>query len=511
MKVNDLEERYRQLLMPVIRQDKVNITASHTLTESSRNTVTSTSSSISQMLDFSSVMKACQALSEEIVLEQLIAKLMQVAIENAGATKGILILLKNQTLVMAAKALSHETEVTVSFPNPEDFSLELPVTVINYIQHIRKPLVVNHPSINHNWMTDAYIQQNSPQCLLGLPLLHQNKLLGILYLENQLTADIFTVERLEVLNILTTQAAISLENANLYQTLQGSNKALIESLQKLQDAQLQMIQSEKMSALGNLVAGVAHEINNPVGFIAGNLNEATTAVQDLIDCLQCYQEKFPNPGSEIEDKLEEVDLEYIIEDLPKMLSSMKVGCDRIRNISTSLRTFSRADTDQKVAADVHEGIDSTLMILQHRIKAKEDRPAIVIVKNYGKLPKINCFLGQLNQVFMNILANAIDIFAERNKGRTYKEIEAHPNVITITTQVSEDNQNVILKIRDNGAGMSESVKARIFDHLFTTKPVGKGTGLGLSISRQIVEEVHGGSITCESILGEGTEFLITLP
>jgi len=190
---------------------------------------------------------------------------------------------------------------------------------------------------------------------------------------------------------------------------------------------------------------------------------------------------------------------------------MKVGCDRIRNISTSLRTFSRADTDQKVAADVHEGIDSTLMILQHRIKAKEDRPAILIVKNYGKLPKINCFLGQLNQVFMNILANAIDIFVEGNKGRTYKEIESHPNVITITTEVSEDTQNVIIKIRDNGSGMSESVKARIFDHLFTTKPVGKGTGLGLSISRQIVEEVHGGSITCESILGEGTEFFITLP
>ncbi|MEY3866813.1 MAG: hypothetical protein RLZZ338_704 [Cyanobacteriota bacterium] len=511
MKVNDLEERYRQLLMPVIKQEKVNILASHTLTESSRHTVTSSHSSISQILDFSSVMKACQVLSEQIVLEQLIAKLMQVTIENAGATKGILILLNNQTLLLAAKALSHEKEVIVSCTTPDDLSSEIPLTVINYIQHIRKPLVVNHPSLNNSWMTDVYIQENSPQCLLGLPLLHQNKLLGILYLENQLTADIFTLERLEVLNILTTQAAISLENANLYQTLQGSNKALIESLQKLQDAQLQMIQSEKMSALGNLVAGVAHEINNPVGFIAGNLNEATTAVQDLIDCLQCYQEKFPNPGSEIEEKLEEVDLEYLIEDLPKMLSSMKVGCDRIRNISTSLRTFSRADTNHKVAADVHEGIDSTLMILQHRIKAKDDHPAIQIIKNYGKLPKINCFLGQLNQVFMNILANAIDIFVEGNKGRNYKEIEAHPNVITITTEVSEDNQNIIIKIRDNGSGMSESVQGRIFDHLFTTKPVGKGTGLGLSISRQIVEEVHGGSITCESILGEGTEFCITLP
>jgi GAF domain-containing protein len=178
--------------MPVIRQEKVNILASHTLTESSRHTVTSSNSSISEILDFSSVMKACQALSEQILLEQLIGKLMQVAIENAVATKGILILLNNQTLLLAAKALIHEKEVTVSCTNTEDLSSEIPVTVINYIQQIRKPLVVNNPSLNNHWMTDAYIQQNSPQCLLGLPLLHQNKLLGILYLENQLTADIFT-------------------------------------------------------------------------------------------------------------------------------------------------------------------------------------------------------------------------------------------------------------------------------------------------------------------------------
>jgi signal transduction histidine kinase len=190
---------------------------------------------------------------------------------------------------------------------------------------------------------------------------------------------------------------------------------------------------------------------------------------------------------------------------------MKVGCDRIRNISTSLRTFSRADTSQKVSADIHEGIDSTLMILQHRLKANADSPAIQVVKEYGNIPKVKCYLGQLNQVFMNILANAIDCFEESNKSRSFKEIELAPNIITIATEIDNDNQIVTIKIRDNGRGIPEEVLSRIFDHLFTTKGVGKGTGLGLSISRQIVAETHGGKLTCDSVVGEGTEFTIALP
>jgi len=190
---------------------------------------------------------------------------------------------------------------------------------------------------------------------------------------------------------------------------------------------------------------------------------------------------------------------------------MKVGCDRIRNISTSLRTFSRADTSHKVSADIHEGIDSTLMILQHRLKAHPDTPAIQVVKDYGNIPKVKCFLGQLNQVFMNIVANAIDCFEESNKGRSFAEIELAPNIINITTEIDDENQIVVIKIRDNGRGISEEVVSRIFDHLFTTKGVGKGTGLGLSISRQIVAETHGGSLSCDSVVGEGTEFTIALP
>ncbi|HAX80236.1 MAG TPA: PAS domain-containing sensor histidine kinase [Cyanobacteria bacterium UBA11372] len=293
--------------------------------------------------------------------------------------------------------------------------------------------------------------------------------------------------------------------------LQEQAQELEKSLQEIQQVQLQLIQSEKMSSLGNLVAGIAHEINNPVGFISGNIEIATVALHDLINHLRLYQEKLVTTDEEIEQDAEEIDLEYILEDLPKMLSSMKVGCDRIRNISTSLRTFSRADTTNKVSANIHEGLDSTLMILSHRLKANETRPEIQIVKEYGNIPTVKCYLGQLNQVFMNILANAIDALEESTQGRKFAEIDPDSIAITIKTEMTDDNQNVVIKIKDNGKGMSESVKSCIFEHLFTTKCVGKGTGLGLSISRQIVEETHGGSLTCESVEGKWTEFAIALP
>jgi len=304
-----------------------------------------------------------------------------------------------------------------------------------------------------------------------------------------------------VLNFLSSQAAIALENAPLYHQVQ-------QTLNELQQAQMQMIQSEKMSALGNLVAGVAHEINNPVGFIAGNLSEANAGVQDLIDYLRLYQEKFPQPGAELIEKAEEIDLDYLVEDLPKMLTSMKIGCDRIKNISTSLRIFSRADTVNKVEANIHEGLNSTLMILRHRLKANEKHPEIPIIKEYGKIPKVQCYLGQLNQVFMNLLANGIDALEKSNQGRNFAEIIAHSNQITIRTKV--EGKKVKIAIADNGNGMSEEVKNSIFDHLFTTKDVGKGTGLGLAITRQIVEEKHGGKLSCIAARGEGTEFVIEI-
>jgi PAS domain S-box-containing protein len=293
--------------------------------------------------------------------------------------------------------------------------------------------------------------------------------------------------------------------------LQEQNQHLEQALQELQQAQTQLIQNEKMSALGNLVAGVAHEINNPIGFLSGSINNIEEYIQYILAHLECYQRCYPDPLPAVQESAEEIDLEFLIEDLPKIFCSMKVAVDRIRNISTSLRTFSRADSERKVACNIHEGIDSTLLILKYRLKANEQRPEIQVIKKYGDLPLVECFSGQLNQVFMNILANAIDSIEESNHGRTFAEIRANPNKITVITDVGDDNQTVVIKIKDSGKGMSEEVKARVFEHLFTTKGVGKGTGLGLSIGRQIVEETHGGSLTCHSVLGEGTEFAIALP
>jgi signal transduction histidine kinase len=278
---------------------------------------------------------------------------------------------------------------------------------------------------------------------------------------------------------------------------------------ELQASQLQLIQNEKMSALGNLVAGVAHEMNNPLGFIAATLKQVKPTIADITEHLKLYQASLPNPSDEIKDHAEEIDLDYSLEDLPKMIDAMVMASERLKNISTSLRTFSRADTDYKVGFNIHEGIDSTILILKHRLKANELRPVIEVVTNYGNLPQIECFPGQLNQVFMNILANAIDALDESNNGRSFAEIRKNPNQITITTFM--ENNSVKITITDNGKGMSEEVKQKIFDHLFTTKGVGKGTGLGLAIAKQIVAETHGGMIEVNSQPAEGTEFVIHLP
>ncbi|NEP45158.1 MAG: response regulator [Okeania sp. SIO2H7] len=281
--------------------------------------------------------------------------------------------------------------------------------------------------------------------------------------------------------------------------------------QQFQEAKMQLMQSEKMSALGQMMAGIAHEINNPVTFIIGNINYAEEYIQDLLNLLNMYRETFPDAGEEIEREIEAIELEFLKKDLPQLIASMKQGTERINNITKSLRTFSRADTVSKVAFKLHEGIDSTLMILKHRLKANDKRPEIMVIKKYGDLPEIECYPGQLNQVFMNIIANAIDALDEGNEGRTFEELKLWPNTITITTELNEEKTAAIVRIEDNGPGMSQEVQKRIFDNLFTTKPVGKGTGLGLSISLSIIVEKHGGKLSCNSELGEGTEFAIEIP
>lgn len=313
------------------------------------------------------------------------------------------------------------------------------------------------------------------------------------------------------LKLQQMQQSLEQQVAERTQDLESAMVQLQAALSQLKESQLQLIQQEKMSALGNLVAGIAHEINNPLGFVRGNIKEARRSLSEISECLQCYQKAFPEPGKEIEDLLKDYDIEFVLEDLPKMLTSMQVGCDRILSISNSLRTFSRADTEVKFKANLHESIDSALLILKYRLKANDARPEIEVIRDYDDLPEINCFPGQLNQVFMNLLANAIDMFDEIAEANDYESLKANPQKITIQTRLLEQEHTVEIHIADNGKGIAGEMLAKIFDRQFTTKAVGKGTGLGLAIAQQIVVDTHSGSLDVRSEMGHGTEFRIRLP
>ena len=301
-------------------------------------------------------------------------------------------------------------------------------------------------------------------------------------------------EKLEEKNMLLEQKVVEVSKA----------------YEDLQQMQIKLIQSEKMSGLGQLAAGIAHEINNPINFIAGNLGYAQQYAHNLLKIIHLYQEDYVNPTPRIQAAIDEIELEFLEEDFIKILKSINLGTQRIQEIVKSMRIFSRVDEAEVKTVNIHEGIDSTLTLLHHRLKVKPDHPEIELIKEYGQIPQVECHAGQLNQVFMNIISNAIDALDESNQQRSFAEIQQHPNRIQITTKVMDENW-VAIHISDNGRGVCETLGPKLFDPFFTTKPIGKGTGLGLSISYQIIVEKHGGRLYCQPILGKGIEFVIEIP
>ncbi len=497
------------------------VTLSRTLTEPThQNTLTpNTTGSNSHNLDLNTVIKAAQALSGEIILSQLLSQLMRLALENAGAQVGHLLLLEQQQLVIVASGeIDQTTAIETEINQPLTPESPLPLSLIQYVQRTQEYVVLSNASETGLFVNDPYIAHHNIHSVLCVPIVKQGNLLGILYLENNRVVDAFTRDRIEVLKILASQATISIENARLYHRLEDynstlelkvaertealhqKNEDLQTTLKTLQQTQAQLIQSEKMSSLGQMVAGIAHEINNPINFISGNIGHAREYVGDLRRIIAVYQDNTPNPNGDIEEVLEDIDLEFLDEDLSSLFNSMQTGSDRIRQIVLGLRNFSRLDESDTKRVDLHEGLDNTLLILQHRLNATATRPEITIQKNYGSLPLVTCYAGKLNQAFLNILTNAIDVLIE---GVT------QPKITITTTDLGAEW--VQIRIADNGPGMDAAVRHKMFDPFFTTKPVGQGTGLGLSIVYQIITDQHGGRLECLSEPGQGTELVIEIP
>lgn len=370
------------------------------------------------------------------------------------------------------------------------------------------------------------LEQFQVRADLVVPLQKGDYLWGFLCIHQCRAPRIWQSSEIDFIRQIAAHLSVALQQAELLTQTQQQAEQLANALKNLQQTQTHLIQTEKMGSLGQLIAGVAHEINNPVNFIYGNLSYTSQYANDLLGMLSLYEKHFPNSHPEIIAKAEAIDLDFLSEDLPKIITSLKIGADRIRKLVLSLRNFSRIEEAEMKAVDIHEGIDSTLLILQPRLKATPKYPSIEVIKNYGELPLVDCYASQLNQVFMNVISNAIDALEEYNSNRNLSEIKSSPSKITISTNLKEKTSaenalpehplskslpTVVITIADNGVGMSQETMSKIFDPFFTKKPIGKGTGLGLSISYQIVVEKHSGIFQCSSEIGKGTEFWIEIP
>ena len=484
-------------------------------------------------LDWMTVLKVSQTLSSEIVFGSLMEKLMRILIENAGAQRGLLVMRHPITHQFAIDATSRvdRDPINISVHETDDLcEPQLPLSLITYVERTHQTIVLDDALQDDQFGSDPYVQHYGTKSILCFPILSQGKLSSILYLENNLAIGAFTDDRLEVLKLLTAQVAIFIENARLYSNLthsrqeveqknqdlktselqlQHNAQQLKHAFHRLQQTQAQLVQAEKMSSLGQLVAGVAHEIKNPLHFISCNLDYAKHYTLQLLDLVALYQVHYPNPVSAIEAQMEQMDLPFLSQDLGKLLQSMELGTDRIQNLVSALRNFSRIAEPEAELADFHDVLESTLLILQPHFRATQLRPAIAIEKHYGHIPFVRCYPGQLSQACMNLISNAVEAIDERCVGQSFDVNQAHMHHICIETRSLD--VSVVMSVRDTGIGMDEAVRSQLFNAFFTTKPVGKGTGLGLSISHHIVTENYGGTLSCTSVPGEGSTFTIALP
>ncbi|MEM9215217.1 MAG: ATP-binding protein [Cyanobacteria bacterium P01_F01_bin.150] len=561
-KVVNLEIRYPELLRPILQPSPTLSNKPKTLgiPPNSATLVyagtlySSSSSSINQTLDFSSALRASQLLSGAIHLDALLEQLTQVILQNSGGDRCALIMppreaqdMDSSWEVRAIAELSSissrkvaerlrpygdtgagfrpervQSQTTTLCSERLATHPDLPVQLIQYVKRTGKTFVSNSVPDTANSelpVVDEYLNQHQPKSVLCLPLIQQNTLVGIMYVQNQMTQGVFTDERLSLLTVLSTQAAISLENATLYHRLEGYNQRLEEqvtertqelqannvqlqqTLHQLQQTQAHLIQTERLSALGKMVSGIAHEINNPNNFIHGNLGYARRYFQNLFELIDLYEDPSVNTNT-LAAKREEIDLVFLHKDVDKLLSSMEKGSCRIKGIVDDLQCFSGLDEAEHKNVNLHKRLDSTVLMVSHQLKLNDGVRKIKIIKDYGNIPSIHCSPSALNQAFFNIISNAIDALTEADD-------ISNPTITIRTSQ--PDSQTLQIKIIDNGPGIAKSIQNQIFTPFFTTKDVGKGTGLGLAIAHRIVVATHGGRLEMQSEIGQGTEFCICLP
>ncbi|MGD1873142.1 MAG: ATP-binding protein [Mastigocoleus sp.] len=463
-----------------------------------------------ELLDKYEEIDLIDEISTEITISLDLIKLAKLVLDKVAS-----VIQCNYGAIILIKPNSSELKVLTKFGKADFLS-----TYLNFTEGIIHNIIdKGEGEIVNDVCQDKRCSENDKHIgsLICVPFKTKQGVIAAIIIGSQASI-YYTTKELRLLNIFTTQAAIAIEKGLLYeqslldaQNAQKQAQQLQKTLRKLQQTQAQLVHSEKMSSLGQMVAGIGHEIRNPINFIKGNLGYGCNYAQDLIDLISLYTKYYPQTVPEIEQKIEDINLEFIIQDFPQLLSSMKFGANRIKDIVRSLGIFSHLDKTKMKAFNIHEGIDGTLMILRHRLQSNENRLEIEIIKKYSELPLIECYAGQLNQVFMNIISNAIDALDEYGK--------PEGNIIEIRTQILKEtsrgiepqDRSIIVCIADNGPGIPEDIQQKLYEPFFTTKKVGKGTGLGMAISYEIVVEKHHGNLECISQIGKGTEFQIEIP